>query len=100
MAIESYELYAVTAALLFGMSLVGVFLCRHIFQKLIAVNVLGAAVFLLLVSLGKRDEGMLFADPVPHAMVITGLVVAVSVSAFGLALARRLYRETGEDGFS
>ena len=99
MMIESYELYAVTSALLFAMSLVGVFLCRHVFQKLIAVNILGASVFLLLVSLGKRDEGA-FADPVPHAMVITGLVVAVSVSAFGLALARRLYRETGEDGFS
>ncbi len=96
---EPWQLYALTAGLLFSISLAGVFLCRHFFRKIIAVNLMGASVFLLLVSIGRRDHEA-FADPVPHAMVITGLVVAVSASAFALALARRIHRETGRDNFS
>jgi len=29
-------------------------------------------------------------DPIPHALVLTGIVVAVSATALALALARRL----------
>jgi multicomponent Na+:H+ antiporter subunit C len=32
---------------------------------------------------------------VPHAMVLTGIVVGVSVSALAMVLARRIFRETG-----
>jgi len=99
MDIEPYHLYAFTAGMVFCMSLAGVFLCRHFFQKIIAINMLGASIFLLLVSIGARDEDG-FPDPVPHAMVITGLVVAVSASAFALGLARRIHRMTGRTGFS
>jgi len=34
-------------------------------------------------------------DPVPHALVLTGIVVAVSISAFALALARQIHAESG-----
>jgi multicomponent Na+:H+ antiporter subunit C len=34
-------------------------------------------------------------DPVPHAMVLTGIVVAVSATAFALSLVRRLHARTG-----
>jgi len=96
--VEGYQIYAVTSALIFSMGLAGVFLCRHFFRKIIAVNIMGVGVFLLLVSLSKRDADA-FADPVPHAMVITGIVVAVSVSAFALALARRIWMLTGRSRF-
>lgn len=98
MTIEPYQIYAVTAGLTFCVALAGVFLCRHFFKKIVAAKILGASVFLLLVSMAKRDFEE-FADPVPHAMVITGIVVAVSASAFALALARRIRRETGESTF-
>ncbi len=39
-----------------------------------------------------RAEG---PDPVPHAMVITGIVVAVSATAFALVLAWRIRHATG-----
>ena len=96
--IESSQIYLFTAGLLFSMALGGVFLCRHFFKKIIATKILGASVFLLLVSIAKRDAEA-FADPVPHAMVITGIVVAVSAAAFALALARRIHRETGKSTF-
>jgi multicomponent Na+:H+ antiporter subunit C len=67
---------------------------EHLLRKILALNVMGSAVFLLVVAVAYRNRGE-FPDPVPHAMVLTGIVVAVSVTAVGLALVRRLHAETG-----
>ena len=96
---DPHQIYGLTAAVLFAISAYGLFLCRHFVKKIIAAKILGAAVFLLLVSLAKRDAEA-FADPVPHAMVITGIVVAVSMGAFALALARRIHRLSGRCSFA
>ena len=50
--------------------------------------------FLVLVALGGRTPGAV-PDPVPHAMVITGIVVAVSATALALALVLRVCAKTG-----
>ncbi len=42
--------------------------------------------------------GVLGADPVPHAMVITGIVVAFAATALGVALIVRLGDETSGTG--
>jgi multicomponent Na+:H+ antiporter subunit C len=88
-------LYAVVAVLLFVIGLHGVIAYSHLLRKIVALNIMGSGTFLLLVSIayGRQEGG---ADPVPHAMVLTGIVVAVSATAFGLALVRRLYSETGK----
>lgn len=98
MGIEPYQIYALLAGPLFALGLAGMFLCRHFLKKIIAAKILGGAAFLLLVALAKRDAGE-FADPVPHAMVITGIVVAVSAAALALGLARRIWKETGKATF-
>ena len=95
---DPQTIYKVLSGLLFAMALGGVFLCREFLKKIIAVNMMGAAVFLLLVSIAYRDKGE-FPDPVPHAMVITGLVVAVSASALAVGLARRIKIRTGRGTF-
>jgi multicomponent Na+:H+ antiporter subunit C len=35
-------------------------------------------------------------DPIPHALVLTGIVVAVSATALGLALGRRLAEQADD----
>jgi multicomponent Na+:H+ antiporter subunit C len=45
---------------------------------------MGTGVFMVLVATAVSDGRV--ADPVPHAMVLTGIVVAVSATAFSLAL--------------
>lgn len=65
----------------------------HLIRKILAINVMGSGIFLLLISFARRVTGP-YPDPVPHAMVLTGIVVAVCATAFALALARRLYDET------
>ncbi|MBS9404096.1 NADH-quinone oxidoreductase subunit K [Halomonas sp. TRM85114] len=77
------ELYLLLAALMTGMALVGLFRTTDLLRRVLALNVLGSAVFLLLVTLARTAEGI---DPLPHAMVLTGIVVAVSTTAAVLAL--------------
>jgi multicomponent Na+:H+ antiporter subunit C len=88
-------LYACCGAVLFGIGFYGVVICPHLLRKIIALNLMGAGVFLVLIALAHRTSGGR-PDPVPHAMVLTGIVVAVSATALALALLRRYYRETGK----
>ena len=90
----SAALYLATAATLFAIGVYGLLQRRHLLRKVLAVNLMGVAVFLLLITLGGGTEGP--PDPVPQAMVLTGIVIAVSATAFALALLRRLHAATGE----
>ncbi len=87
-------LWLVVASGLVGLGVYGVLVAGHLLRKLLALNLLGAAVFLLLVVLGSRERAQ--PDPVTQAMVLTGIVIAVSATAFGLALLLALYRRSGE----
>ena len=87
-------LWLAVAAGLVGLGVYGVLVAGHLLRKLLALNLLGAAVFLMLIVLGGRGRDA--PDPVTQAMVLTGIVVAVSATAFGLALLLALYRRSGE----
>jgi len=96
---ETYQIYSLTSAVLFVIGIGGVFMARHFIKKIIATIIMGGGVFLCFVSFAQRDA-LTFADPVPHALVITGIVVAVASAAFALALARRIYQLTGKESFT
>jgi multicomponent Na+:H+ antiporter subunit C len=85
--------YALTGLALFALALFGFFIRRHIVRRIIALNILGSGAFL--VFLGMAARGGAPADPVPQALVITGIVVAVATTALALAVLVRLHRETG-----
>ena len=87
-------LFALTAAGLFGIGLYGLLTGQQLLRKVLALNLMGSAVFLLLIALARRDPTG--SDPVPHALVLTGIVIAVSATAFALSLIRRLHRERGD----
>lgn len=91
-------LYALASAALFAIGVYGLLTRPQLLRRLIALNLMGSAVFLLLIAFARRDPGGI--DPVPHAMVLTGIVIAVSFTAFGVALAVRLARieAEGADG--
>jgi multicomponent Na+:H+ antiporter subunit C len=88
------QLFAVVAALLFALGFYTLVVTPHLLRKIVALNVMSSGVFLLLVAVASRHEDGR-PDPVPHAMVLTGIVVGVSVSALAMVLARRIFRETG-----
>jgi multicomponent Na+:H+ antiporter subunit C len=81
-------IYALTGILLFVLGGAGVVLLAQALRKVLAFNLMGSGAFLVLVGLAQRDGGV---DPVPQAMVLTGIVVAVAATALALALLRRLH---------
>ena len=87
-------LYALAGVALFVLGVHALIVYPHLLRKILALNIMGSGVFLLMVSLANRapDIG---PDAVPHAMVITGIVVAVSATALALVLMLRLHAETG-----
>lgn len=80
-------LYASSGAAVFAIALHGLFAREHVARRILAANLLGSGTFLILIALARRGAA---ADPVLHALVLTGIVVSVSATAVALALARRL----------
>ncbi|WP_372880579.1 NADH-quinone oxidoreductase subunit K [Psychromonas sp.] len=86
--------YALVGVGLFCTGLYALIVYAHLLRKILALNIMGSGIFLVLVALAKRTGGMA-ADPVPLAMVITGIVVTVSATALALTLMLRLAAKTG-----
>jgi multicomponent Na+:H+ antiporter subunit C len=91
---SQFQIYAITSVVLFCIGFYGLIALPHLLRKILGFNVMGIGVFLFLVTLATRGPGS-EPDPVPQAMVLTGIVVAVSATAFALTLARRIHAETG-----
>ena len=89
-------MYALTGCLLVALGLRTALLHASLLHRVLALNVMGAGVFMLLIAVAYRGPG-LPPDPLPHALVLTGIVVAVSATALALALARALHAEQEDD---
>lgn len=87
-------IHGAAAILIIGGAFYGFLVTRHLIRRIVCLNMLGAGVFLLLVAIARRAPGP-EPDPVPHAMVLTGIVVALSATGFALVVMRRLYDATG-----
>jgi multicomponent Na+:H+ antiporter subunit C len=83
-------LYSLAGVVLFGMGVSTLIIHSHPLRKILAVNVMATGVFLILVATAYIPFGQGDIDPVPHAMVLTGIVVSVSVTALALILACRV----------
>lgn len=89
-----FLVYAVTSSALIVLGLYALVAYRHLVRKIIALNVIGSGVMLLLGAVAYRS-GPAHPDPIPHAMVLTGIVVSVSVTALAIALVRRIHALSG-----
>ena len=90
-------LFGICGAGLVGLGLFGIVTNPQPLRKILAFNLLGSGVFLLFGVVARRGAAAgLGADPVPQALVITGIVVAFSATAMAVALLLRLFKETGQ----
>ena len=99
--------FAVTAVILFVTGFVNMMVHPNLIKKVVAFNIMDSATFLMLASRGMiagrtaailTDGGAnpaLYVNPIPAGLVLTGIVVSVSVSAFSLALIQRIYGAYG-----
>lgn len=94
---SAWRMYALSGIGVLAVALYGVFTADRIVQRIIAANLMGSGVFLVLVALARRAPSDP-PDPVPHALVLTGIVVSVSATACALAFAKRLRQPEGARG--
>jgi multicomponent Na+:H+ antiporter subunit C len=90
-------LFGLCAAALVGIGLYGLITDPQPLRKILAFNLFGSGVFLLFGVIARRGAAAgVGSDPVPQALVITGIVVAFAATALGVALLTRMFEETGE----
>ncbi len=84
-------LYGLLGAALIGVGLYGAMMQAMPLRRLLGLNFIGSGVFLLYGVAARRGAAAgLAGDPVPQAMVITGIVVAFAATALAVALILRL----------
>jgi multicomponent Na+:H+ antiporter subunit C len=95
------SLFGLCAAVLIGLGLFGLITNPHPLRKILAFNIIGSGVFLMFGAIAYRGAGAgMAADPVPQALLITGIVVAFSATALAVAVLLRLHDETGSVSLS
>ncbi|MGY8706739.1 NADH-quinone oxidoreductase subunit K [Bradyrhizobium sp. 18BD] len=89
---SAVTVFGLCAAAAVGLGLYGLITHPQPLRKIVAFNVLGSGVFLLFGVVGRRGAAAGFGnDPVPQALVITGIVVAFSATALAIALLLRWF---------
>ncbi len=79
-------LYSLTGLILFIFGFFALIVCAHPLRKILGCNIMASGIFLFLVATSYRADAAAI-DPVPQAMVLTGIVVSVSFTAVALILA-------------
>jgi multicomponent Na+:H+ antiporter subunit C len=93
---DAATIFGLCGSALVGLGLYGLITNPQPLRKILSFNLLGGGVFLLFGIVARRGAAAgLGGDPVPQALVITGIVVAFSATAIAVALLLRLYKESG-----
>lgn len=99
--------YETGATILFGVGFAILLLNSNLIKKIIGLNIMDTAVFLFFIAKGYivgREAPIIkgvfkgvnaYVNPVPSALMLTGIVVAVSTTAFALALTVKMYEKYG-----
>ncbi len=76
----------------------------NLIKKLIGLGIFQSAIFLIYITAGKVEGGTapiidaahsVYSNPLPHVLILTAIVVAVSTLAVGLALTVAIKRDYG-----
>lgn len=94
--IESDQrLYLLAGTAIFAIGFHALLAQTHLLRRILALNVMGTGVFMVFMALAAQTLGPV-PDPVPHAMVLTGIVVSICGTGLALTLAERVAANTGE----
>jgi multicomponent Na+:H+ antiporter subunit C len=95
--VSSVSLFGLCGAALAGLGLYGLIAHPEPLRKVLAFNLLGGGVFLIFGTIARRGAAAGFGgDPVPQALVITGIVVAFASTALAVAILARLAQARGQ----
>lgn len=94
------------ALVLFVIGLYTVLTHSNLLKKIIGINIMETSVFLFFVSVGyvkgakspiidPSSRELIYVNPLPSAMILTGIVVAVSITAYALSIIVKIYEAYG-----
>jgi len=99
--------YQIVAVLLYCIGFMCMFINRNLVKKVIGLNISIVAVYMFLATKGfvhgrvapiialddiHNVSVYAYANPIPAGMILTGIVISFSVTAFSLALIVRLHK--------
>ena len=99
----------VIAVLLLLLGLAGMLTLRNLLRKLIAMSIMQVAVIVFFIAVGAKTgahppvlakgdaapRARDYVNPLPHALMLTAIVVAVSTTGVALSLLVRIHRRYG-----
>jgi len=114
--VEKYNFWM--AMLIIIVSLTATIVKKNFLKKLIGLSIFQTAFFLWVVSLGDvgrniltswglktqtppilwteaAEKGYIYANPLPHVLMLTGIVVSAATTAVALAIVIRIYQKYG-----
>ena len=96
--------FEVVSILLYGIGFTTLLINQNLVKKVIGLNITGTAIYLFLAAKGYvagraapiivdgiQDAGA-YVNPIPAGLILTGIVISVSVTAYSLALIVNLYK--------
>ncbi len=93
--------------ILFLIGVYGMITCKNYMKKMMCMNVMQVAVILFFLCFAQKDGAMIpvlngvaadaasYINPLPHALMLTAIVVSLGTTGVGLALLIRLKRTYG-----
>ncbi|ACB84103.1 cation:proton antiporter subunit C [Natranaerobius thermophilus JW/NM-WN-LF] len=96
--------YFLFAILLFLIGIYTMLTHPNLLKKVIGLNIMETSVFLLFVSGGYVAGGRapivtgneeVYVNPLPHALILTGIVIAISITSLLLSLIVKIYKYYG-----
>ena len=102
-----HNYYEAFSVIVFSIGIFTMTFNRNLVKKIIGFNIMDSSIFLFLASKGYIEGRLdpilrnletnaeLYINPIPAGLVLTGIVVSVSVTAFSLALVQRIYKKYG-----
>src|SRR5512139_3683951 len=104
--LAKYNYWVSVALMLIGFY--GIFAKDNLIKKVIGLSIFQTAIFLYFISLGAVKggtapivseeiirNGYVYANPLPHVLILTAIVVSVATAAVALSLIIRMHEEYG-----
>ena len=88
--------------ILMGLGVFGMIVCGNYMKKIICMNIMQVAIIFFFLTLGQKDGGTLpvlvqnlfgteaYINPVPHALMLTAIVVSLGTTGVALALLMKI----------
>ncbi|HMQ11294.1 MAG TPA: cation:proton antiporter subunit C [Oligoflexia bacterium] len=98
------QYFLIFAILCLGLS--GVLFCKNLMKKLMALNIMQVSIILFFIAMAYKNRGLApignhihdishIINPLPHALMLTAIVVGVATTGLALSLLIRIHGAYG-----